>query len=134
MTRYLLDTNHLSALLKRNPLVESRVNAGIQRGDRFGITLPVLCEFRAGIAIGKKSQWNLARFKAATASFRYWPLDEQTAIEFATLSNELRKTGRPIGQFDALIAASARQHRLTLLTADSDFQAVPRLRQENWLK
>jgi predicted nucleic acid-binding protein len=38
-----------------------------------------------------------------------------------------------LSQFDLLIAAVARQHKLILLTADHDFQAVSRLRIENWL-
>ena len=38
-----------------------------------------------------------------------------------------------LAQFDLLIAAVARQFKLTLLTADQDFQPVSRLRIENWL-
>jgi predicted nucleic acid-binding protein len=38
-----------------------------------------------------------------------------------------------LSQFDLLIATVARQHGLTLLTADADFQGVPGLRFENWL-
>jgi predicted nucleic acid-binding protein len=38
-----------------------------------------------------------------------------------------------LSQFDLLIAALARQHKLVLLTADKDFKAVSRLTVENWL-
>jgi len=38
-----------------------------------------------------------------------------------------------MSQFDVLIAALARQSKLTLLTAEQDFQPVTRLRIENWL-
>ena len=36
-------------------------------------------------------------------------------------------------QFDLLIAAIARQYKLTLLTADQDFKPVNHLNIENWL-
>jgi tRNA(fMet)-specific endonuclease VapC len=131
--RYLLDTNHLSAYLDRNGAVEGRIDAGLVAGDRFGIALPVLCEYRAGIAVGSRFQRNLARLTTAMEVFRLWPADQHTAIEFGNLFQELRQAGRMLSQFDLLIAALARQHSLTLLTADRDFQAVTRLPIENWL-
>jgi tRNA(fMet)-specific endonuclease VapC len=133
VTRYLLDTNHLSAYVDRNRVLESRIDSAVLIGDRFGITLPVLCEYRAGIAAGTRFQRNLARLNNAMKMLRIWPVDVQTAAEFGTLFRDLRQIGRVLSSFDLLIAASARQHDLTLLTADNDFLAVPRLRQENWL-
>lgn len=133
MKRYLLDTNHLSAYLDRNGGLQGRVDAGLVTGDRFGIALPVLCEYRAGIAVGSRFQRNLARLTAAMGIFRLWPADQHTAVEFGNLFQELRRAGRMLSQFDLLIAAMARQHGLTLLTADRDFQVVPRLAVENWL-
>ena len=133
MNRYLLDTNHLSAYLDRQPALTQRVEAALRAGDRLGICLPVLCECRAGIRLGRRYQQNLARLRTALAIFRLWPTDEQTAGEFAVLFQELRSTGRVLSQFDLLIAAVARQYGLTLLTADQDFQPVGRFHIENWL-
>jgi tRNA(fMet)-specific endonuclease VapC len=95
--------------------------------------LPVLCEYRAGIQISRRHQKNLARLQAGLAILRQWPTDDETPMEFAALFQELRAAGQMLSQFDLLIAAVARQHRLTLLTADRDFQPVPRLKVENWL-
>ncbi len=133
MNRYLLDTNHLSAYLDRQEKIEQRVDAALGSGDRLGICLPVLCEYRAGIRVGRRFQRNLARLQAALSILRVWPVDQQTAIEFAELFRELRATGQMLSQFDLLIAAVARQYRLVLLTADHDFRRVPRLKIENWL-
>ena len=105
----------------------------MRAGDRFGICLPVHCEYRAGIRVSRRYRQNLARFQAALAIFRVWPTDEDTAAEFAEIFRELRSAGRMLAQFDLLIAAVARQYKLTLLTADQDFQPVSRLRIENWL-
>jgi tRNA(fMet)-specific endonuclease VapC len=133
LNRHLLDTNHLSAYLDRQPALEQRIDAGLRTGDRFGICLPVLCEYRAGIRLSRRYRQNLARLQRALALFRLWPVDEQTAVEFAELFQELRSAGRMLSQFDLLIAAVARQHKLILLTADQDFRAVTRVKTENWL-
>lgn len=133
MNRYLLDTNHLSAYLDRQALLTSRVDTALRTGDRIGICLPVLCEYRAGIRISRRYRQNWARLQAALAVFRLWPTDEQTASEFAAIFQELRAAGRMLSQFDLLIAATARQVKLTLLTGDQDFHVVSQLQIENWL-
>lgn len=132
MTRYSLDTNHLSAYLDRDESIQKRVDAALKAGDRVGICFPVLCEFRAGIRLSRRYKQNLARLRAALAVLRIWPMDEETAAEFAELFCELRAAGRMLSQFDLLIAASARRHGLTLLTADRDFDSVRELKIENW--
>jgi predicted nucleic acid-binding protein len=108
VNRYLLDTNHLSAYLDRHPVLQPRVEAALRAGDRFGICLPVHCEYRCGIRLSRRYRQNLARFQAALAIFRLWPTDEDTASEFAEIVRELRSAGRMMSQFDLLIAAVAR--------------------------
>jgi len=109
------------------------MDAGLRAGDRFGICLPVLCEYRAGIRLSRRYRQNSTRLQFALTRLRLWPTDEQTAIEFAELFQELRSAGRMLSQFDLLIAALTRQHKLILLTADKDFKQVSRLNIENWL-
>jgi tRNA(fMet)-specific endonuclease VapC len=133
VNKYLLDTNHLSGYLDRKPSIENRIDAALRAGDRFGICLPVLCEYRAGILLGKRHRQNLIRLQSALALFRIWPADETTASAFAEIFQELRSAGKSLSQFDLLIAAMARQHRLTLLTADQDFQPVKGIKIQNWL-
>jgi tRNA(fMet)-specific endonuclease VapC len=133
LKRYLLDTNHLSAYLDGHTLLQLRIDAALRGGDRFGICLPVHCEYRAGNLVSRKYRQNLARLQAALGIIRLWPTDERTAAEFAEVFRELRSVGRMLSKFDLLIAAVARQHKLTLLTADQDFQPVGRLQIVNWL-
>ena len=85
MNRYLLDTNHLSAYLDRHAVLQPRVDAALRAGDRFGICLPVHCEYRAGIRVSRRYRQNLARFQVALGIFRLWPTDEDTAAEFAEI-------------------------------------------------
>ena len=133
MNKYLLDTNHLSGYLDRKPSLEDRIDASLRAGNRFGICLPILCEYRAGIRLGKRYRQNLVRLNAALAVFRIWPGDDSTAVAFAEIFQELRSAGKMMSQFDLLIAAMARQHHLTLLTADQDFQPVTGIKIQNWL-
>ena len=133
MKRYLLDTNHLSAYLDRHALLQPKIDAASRSGDRFGICLPVYCEYRAGIRVSRRYQRNLARLQNALRFIRMWPADEQAAAEFAEIFAELRSSGRMLTQFDLLIAAIARRQNLVLLTADQDFSPVVGLRVENWL-
>jgi predicted nucleic acid-binding protein len=60
-------------------------------------------------------------------------LDEDDALDAARLQVTLRRGGRQLGTVDALVAAAALRHDLTLLTTDNDFVHVPALRLENWL-
>ena len=88
--RYLLDTNHLSAYCDAKA-VEHRVENAIGLGHRFGVTVPVLCEYQAGIVAGNRYQKNLARLEKAMQRFRIWPVDEATSFEFASIVKELRR-------------------------------------------
>jgi tRNA(fMet)-specific endonuclease VapC len=133
LNRYLLDTNHLSAYLDGRPGLELRIDSAPRAGDRFGICLPVLCEYRAGIRMSRRFRRNLARLQAALNIFRLWPADETTAVTFAEIFRELRAAGKMMSQFDLLIAAIARQQKLTLLTADQDFRPIRGVQIKNWL-
>lgn len=133
MTRYLLDTNHLSEYLKGATDVFTRVQAALEKGDRVGVCAPVLCEYRAGIRIGRHYRRNAMLLNAALDVLRVWPVDVDTTQHFAELSADLRKRGRVLSQFDLLIAAVARQHKLVLLTADADFDALKGVRVRNWI-
>ena len=133
MNRYLLDTNHLSPTLTGTCRWNRKIDIALKAGDRFGLCLPVLCEYHAGIRLGRRYQRNLVRLNAALLIFRLWPIDEGTALEFAEVYRELRSAGHVMSQFDLLIAALARQGRLILLTADQDFRPVTGLHVESWL-
>jgi len=54
---------------------------------------------------------------------RILPFDQESAREFAKISASRKATGRPISQFDAMIAAIARVHRAALATRNTgDFE------------
>jgi predicted nucleic acid-binding protein len=130
---YLIDTIHLSRLLDaRHPLRARFVLAG-EQGDLFYILLPIITETVAGFSILPRAIQNWTEWQALRPGLVLLPLDEDDALDAARLQVTLRRGGRQLGTVDALIAAAALRHDLTLLTTDNDFVQVPTLRLENWL-
>ena len=60
-------------------------------------------------------------------------VDLGIALEYGKLRATLLDAGTPMPDMDALIAATALHHNLTLVTHDtSDFVSVPNLRALDW--
>ena len=107
MTRYLLDTNHVSAALKRNRPLLDRMNAATD------------------------ADFDL---REALHDYRRWPFNSSAAMEFGKIKAELRRLGRPIQDVDVQIAAIARTKKLIVLSDDAGFRFIPGLSTENWLR
>ena len=61
-------------------------------------------------------------------------LSENAAVTAADILAFLERRGEPIGLPDALIAATALDAGLTMVTANvRHFRRIPKLRVENWL-
>ena len=131
MTAYLLDTNHVSAVLKRHAGMMAKLTAS---GDaEFGIAMPSIGELWFMVFNSAKIRENTMDMRRVISDFVVWEYDEAVAMEFGRIKAELRRIGRPIPDVDVQIAAVARVQELTLLTADGHFAAVAGLRTENWL-
>jgi tRNA(fMet)-specific endonuclease VapC len=133
MADFLLDCNHFSAALRKVSTIRDRVHQGRKAGHRFVSCYPVLCELEAGIQQTVKPADTRGRLDRLLRHVRLWPLDGHTARIFGEVFNELRRKGRSLSQVDMIVAALARQHSLTVLTTDRDFEAFPELRLENWV-
>ena len=118
MADYLLDCNHLSRVLRKVSPVRERIHQGRRTGHRFISCYPVLCELEAGIQQTPKPEENRRRLEQLFRHIRLWPLDSETARLYGKIYIELRDKGRVLSQIDMVLAALARQHKLTLLTTD----------------
>lgn len=132
MPDYLLDCNHLSAALRKVSPVRERIHQGRKAGHRFLSCYPVLCELEVGIQQTPKPEENRRRLLQLVRQDRLWPLDAETTRLYGAVYLELRRQGRALSQVDMMLAALARQHKLTVLTTDQDFAALADLRLENW--
>lgn len=131
MTAYLLDTNHVSAVLKRHAGMMAKLAAS---GDaEFGVAMPSIGELWFMVFNSERLRENTVDLRRVIADFVVWEYDDTAAMEFGRIKAELRRLGRPIPDVDVQIAAVARVQDMTLLSADGHFSVVPGLRVENWL-
>jgi tRNA(fMet)-specific endonuclease VapC len=133
MAGYLLDTNHLSAAIRRLSPLRERIRNEIRQGIRFGTSMPVICELEAGIQQTKRPAACRATLDRLLQEVRIWPVDREIAHLFGEIYVELRRSGRAMSHVDIVLAALARSMDLTILTTDRDFEALPDIRTENWL-
>ena len=126
--RYLLDTNIIIALINQDPAVIQRISENPETAIS-SITVGELCY---GAGKSKKTTENLAKLDSLFAEMLILNCTEVTGKFYGTIKSQLRKKGRPIPENDIWIAATALQYDLTLVTRDSDFEAVDNLILESW--
>ena len=133
MRRYLLDTNAAADSIFRRLGVQDRVKGARAAGHRIGIGLPVLGELYAGVEYSATRDDNLDVLRRSVRLFTLWPFTPEAAEVYGRLYAELRCKGRTIQQVDLQIAAIALYlGNCTIVSKDSDLDAVPGLSVENW--
>ena len=132
MPVYILDTNHVGMAVDRTSRVGRRIFEARLAGVRLGTCLPVLCEIEAGIQQVRHKAKYRRDLKHLMLQLRLWPIDLKTTQIYGELYMELRRRGRILSQVDLMVAALARQSKLTVLTTDRDFDALPDLRTADW--
>jgi tRNA(fMet)-specific endonuclease VapC len=133
MAGYLLDTNHLSAAIRRVSPLRERIRGEIRQAVRFGTCMPVICELEAAIQQTKRPASCRATLDRLLQEVRVWPVDRAIARVFGEIYIDLRNRGRALSHVDITCAAIARSMDLTILTTDRDFDALPDIRTENWI-
>ena len=132
MTAYLLDTNHVSALLDGIVTIRERIKAAAP-GDVFGISVPILGELYFRAYASQRREENLAQLANFLTRVMVWEYGTVEAREFGRIQAEQKRKGRPIPAIDAQIAAVAKVKRLTVFAADKHFSFVDDMPVENWL-
>lgn len=133
MTRYLLDTNILSDLV-RNP--QGRIAGRIAEVGESAIctSIIVAAELRFGAA--KRGSARLAeQLERILSALDVQAFDAPADAAYAELRTRLEAAGNPIGGNDMLIAAHALAAECSVVTDNErEFARVPGLRVENWLR
>lgn len=128
LPRYLLDTNAAIAILEN----DAEFQAAFLEEQEALVPVIVLGELYAGAEKSSRVEANLKRVTEFESRCSIVPCDPQTARQYARLSQQLRKKGRPIPQNDLWIAALAMQHGLTLVTRDAHFSQIDGLLIQSW--
>jgi predicted nucleic acid-binding protein len=119
---YLADTSVFVAAEQRRPLGEPP--AGEAR-----ISVATLTELGVGARRAGSEQLRELRHATLNAARRFvaLPYDEPVAERLADLLAEARNQRRRAGAMDAIIAATALAHGLTIWTQDDDFEVLAEL-------
>lgn len=76
---------------------------------------------------------NLRLLERFFTPFRSLPFDDACSEQYALIRADLERTGKPIGPYDMMIAATALAHGLTLVTHNAgEFARVAGLKWEDW--
>ena len=125
MSGFLLDTNIISELVKPKP--EANVTEWVENTDESLLYLSVLTlgEIRRGIAALPQSRrratleaW-LDKDLRARFEGRILVIDQEVADRWGLLISAARNSGIVLPVIDGLLAATALEHNLTLVTRDT---------------
>jgi tRNA(fMet)-specific endonuclease VapC len=132
LTRYMLDTNIISDLI-RNPHGRAAKRIAKVGEDNICTSIIVAAELRYGCA--KSGSTRLLRaVEELLGEIEVLPLEVPADAEYGGIRSELEAAGKPIGGNDLLIAAHACAVQATIVTANTDeFKRIRGLSVENWL-
>lgn len=133
MTRYMLDTNILSDLIK-NPQGKAARRIASVGEDNICTSIIVAAELRYGCA--KSGSMRLLKaVEDVLGEIAVLPFDVPADAEYGGIRQALEAAGTPIGSNNFLIAAHACATGSTIVTANTDeFERIRGLNVENWLR
>ena len=129
MSGFLLDTNCISEVVSLKP--DPRVLAWMDAADERSLYLSALTlgEIRKGVETlaGSKRRAQLEAWLEIDVRNRFagriLSIDAAVADRWGTLAGEMKRKGKPMPTIDALIAATALHHQLTVVSRNvNDFK------------
>ena len=133
MTRYLLDTNIVSDLV-RHP--QGRIAECVRKvgEEQVCTSIIVAAELRYG-ATKKGSPRLTAQLETVLSALEILPLEAPADVVYGLLRTQLEQIGQPIGGNDLLIAAQTLSLGYTIVTDnEAEFALIKDLPRENWLR
>lgn len=125
--RYLVDTDWLIDYLKGRETARELLDPLVHLG--LAISLITYGEIFEGILYGRDPARYEQVFRAFLQTASILPLTERSMERFARIRGELRARGQLIGDADILIAATALDHDLILVTQNRNhFHRIPNLK------
>jgi tRNA(fMet)-specific endonuclease VapC len=129
----LLNTDILSALMRKNPLAVKRARSYLKVHQQFTFSIITRYEILRGL-LAKGATKQIAAFNKLCIINLILPLNDSVIVQAATIYSELYRRGELISDADILIAATAIKQGLAVVTNNENhFRRIPDLRIENWL-
>ena len=127
---YILDTSVIIDLIKGDPNTIRHFKS--HKPSEINISVITEFELRYGIEQATKNK-SKRIVQSLLSEVCIIPVTAVEALKAATIRNELRVNGTPIGAYDLLIAATALANDLITVTANvKEFERVSALNLENW--
>lgn len=134
---YLLDTNVCIAVINgKSPSVERKVLQAIRASAELMVSSVSTFELWYGVEKSEKKSSNAQRLLSFLADYvTVLTFDGEDARVAGKIRMDLESIGRPVGQYDLLIAGQALRHKMTLVTANiTEFGRIKTLLWEDWSK
>ncbi len=129
----LLDTDILSAVMRKNPLASERARSYLKEHRQFTFSTITRYEVLRGL-LAKGAEKQLAAFDKLCAASRVLSITDSIIVRAAEIYADLYKRGELIGDADILIAATAVAHGLAVATNnEAHLGRVRNLKIVNWL-
>jgi len=133
LSQALLDTDILSAIMRKNPLATERARSYLEIYRQFTFSVITRYEVLRGL-LTKGASKQIATFDQLCAKSRVLPLNDSIIVQAAAIYADLHQRGGLISDADILIAATAITHGLAVVTNnEAHFRRIRNLQIENWL-
>ncbi len=130
MTRFLLDTNTVIALLNDTSSKPAK-RVRLESPSDIAISAIVAHELFYGAFKSRRTTQNVALVDSL--QFEVLEFDKEDARQAGEIRAFLLSKGTPIGPYDVLIAGQAIARNMILVTHNrAEFQGVPNLRLQDW--
>jgi len=133
MSRYLLDTNIASCVIKGNSPAVDRHLVKVAMAE-LAISAVTEGELRFGAARLPHATRLHTLLEDFFLRLTILPWDSDAAHEYGRLRATLEREGQPMGNFDTMIAAHALALGAVLVTNDRAFSRVKKLKVLDWTK
>jgi tRNA(fMet)-specific endonuclease VapC len=128
----IIDTDTLSYFFRNNPEVVEKLDKYLKEYGFVSISVVTYYEVLNGLYF-KDAKSQLKKFEEFVALSEVLPLTENIAKRCAQIYAELRKQGKTMGHNDMLIAGTAIENNMMLVTNNTKhFKDIPGLEIDNW--
>jgi tRNA(fMet)-specific endonuclease VapC len=129
----LLDTDILSAVMRQQPISMPRARAYLAAHHRLTFSIITRYEILRGLH-AKNATAQLTAFARLCSASTVLPLTDEIVVRAAAIYADLHQHGALISDADILIAATALEHGLIVVTNNvSHYQRIAGIQLENWL-
>jgi len=124
MTRYMLDTNIVSYIVRNRSANARRQLSNLKEDEEACISVITEAELLYGLAKRPQAGQLQKSVHAMLAKFDILPWNSLAAAEYAGLRARNESTGRSLGNLDMLIAAQAIAEGVVLVTNEKAFAGI----------